>query len=242
MGPLRAEARMNALGAYVRLAALLLAVGAPALARADGVGAQSPAQPAVASAEAVAAGAPKPPPKGVQFVGVPIPLSDPALGSGVAPILMMLYTPKGGGGPWTTGVGGLYTSTRSKALGVFQRAHFDDDRYRITVFAGYGDFNLKFYGVGGLLASQGRFVEINQTGEAALAEGLVRVIPHAYVGARYFLIDTTTTVAPFQIGGITIPLPQLEERQFGAWPIRGLRHPRQRVRPSPRDLCHRPVA
>jgi Omp85 superfamily domain len=194
--------------AAVGLTGLLFAACLPTLAEADGGAPATPGAPAITSAQAIQPTA-APAPKGVQFVGVPVPLSDPALGSGIEPVIMLLYAPRGSGGTWTTGFAGLYTSTKSKAFGVFQKAHLDDDRFRLTAALGYGDFNLKFFGIGGALASQDKSININQTGEAALIEGLVRVAPHTYLGARYFLIDTTTTLPPIQIGGIAIPFPQL---------------------------------
>jgi Omp85 superfamily domain len=209
---------------------LLLAVAAsPGAARADAAAppatATSPATQAATPAEAATAQDPgattkrekaKPKKKkkglipGVDIVAVPIPLSDPALGSGVAPVGMFLYTPPGSDGPWTTGVGGLFTSTKSYALGFLQKARLNGDQFRLTAFAGYGSFNLKFFGVGGELASQDRSIEINQRGEVAVLEGLVRVAPHLYFGPRYLLINLNTTLPVIKVRDITIPLPQLK--------------------------------
>ena len=220
----RCEAFAAATGAL-----LIAAAGAPNCARADvDVGASpasaaADANPAVDAASPAARAAPAPVPKpkkvkpkkkglipGVDIVAVPIPLSDPALGSGVAPVGMFLYSPPGSGGPWTTGVGGLFTSTKSYALGFLQKARLNDDQFRLTAIAGYGSFNLKFFGVGGALASQDRSIDINQRGEVAELEGLVRVAPHLYFGPRYLLININTSLPAIQVRDITIPLPQLK--------------------------------
>ena len=100
-----------------------------------------PPQPA--TAPKTVAKRPKP-----AIVAVPIPTSNPAIGSGVTAVAAILYQPRGAGGVWTTGVGAIYTSTKSYGFGILQKAAFAEDRFRLTAGAGYGDFNLRFYGSG----------------------------------------------------------------------------------------------
>ena len=174
-----------------------------------GVAAAPAAKPKSPTDSAKTAASPTPARPKPSFVGVPIPLSNPAVGSGVTLVGMALYKPRGSGAVWTSGVGGLYTSTKSYAIGVLQKSSFAGDRFRLTAAAGYGAFNLRFYGVGAL-AQANRYIEINQRGSVAYIEGLMRVAPHTYVGPVYRLIDLKTTLPPIEAFGITIPLPQLK--------------------------------
>jgi outer membrane protein assembly factor BamA len=148
------------------------------------------------------------------FVGVPIPESSPAIGSGVTVVAAALYEPSGAGNVWTSGVGGIYTSTKSYGFGALQKAYFDHDRYRLTLGAGYGDFNLRFYGVGSL-TSQDKYITINQSGALAAVEGLVRVAPHTYVGPVYAFLDLKTTLPSAMVANITIPAYQLKSTDAG---------------------------
>lgn len=81
------------------------------------------------------------------FVAVPIPLSDPTLGSGLV----------AGGGyfyPQTeeqkktqpasvTGAGGMYTNNGSYAFGAGHEAFWKNDTWRLVAAAGYGDLKLE---------------------------------------------------------------------------------------------------
>jgi hypothetical protein len=164
--------------------------------------------------------APAQPPKSgkPQIVAVPIPMSDPALGSGLTVVAAPLYEPKGSGGVWTTGVGGLYTSNGSYGVFLGQKAHFKEDLYRVSVAAAYANFNLKFYGLGGPLASSGKSIGINQTGLGVFAQGMRKVAPNTYFGASYTLIDAKTTLdidpatlpPALAARAITIPKPELD--------------------------------
>jgi len=84
-------------------------------------------------------------------VVVPIPVSNPTIGIGLAVTALYLHprTKEGGDVPTTTsGVVGLYTDSESWMTGIFHDGFYADDRYRVRAALGYGDFKLKFYGVG----------------------------------------------------------------------------------------------
>ena len=70
------------------------------------------------------------------FVVMPIPMSDPMLGTGLTLAAAALYNPNGSERPWVTGAGVLATSNGSLAYGAFQQASFLDDRLRVLAFAG----------------------------------------------------------------------------------------------------------
>lgn len=119
------------------------------------------------------------------FVAMPIPLSDPAIGTGLAVAGMALYNQGADGRPWTTGVGALYTDNTSWAAAAFHKSSFADDRYRLTVAGGYADLKVDFYGIGADAGSNGVSIGLNEKGVAGIAEFLVRVAPNLYLGARY---------------------------------------------------------
>ena len=143
------------------------------------------------------------------IVAVPIPISNPAVGSGVVAVAAVLYQPPGAGDVWTTGIAAIYTSTKSYGFGLLQKSSFVEDRFRLTAGAGYGNFNLRFYGIGAA-AQNNRFIKINQSGAFGLAEGLMRVAPHTYFGPRFQVINLITKLPSVEKFGITIPSFQLK--------------------------------
>jgi hypothetical protein len=88
-----------------------------------------------------------------RFVPVPIPISNPTIGSGLGAALLYLHS-KNDADPKqptsTTGLLGMYTNTESWAVGAFHDGFYFKDRTRLRAAAGYGEFNLKFYGIGNI--------------------------------------------------------------------------------------------
>lgn len=143
------------------------------------------------------------------FVVMPIPMSDPAIGTGLGFAGMALYN-EDAGGPWTTGVGGLYTDNGTWAAAVFHKAHFADDRYRLTAAAGYGNFNLDFYGIGADAGSRNVSIGLNERGYGLLVDALARVAPHTYLGLRYRGLRVDTSINDLQLPFPDLDLPQFE--------------------------------
>ena len=69
---------------------------------------------------------------------MPIPISDPAIGDGLAMALGALYKAGGSERPWTTGAGGLYTDSGSWSVVLFQKAYIGVDRFRVLGKTGHG--------------------------------------------------------------------------------------------------------
>lgn len=146
------------------------------------------------------------------FVVAPIPISDPAIGNGLALAAMVLYTPGGSERPWTTATGGLYTDTKSWAAFVGQKAYLADDRFRVTAGGGGGVFNVDFYGIGPGAGDRGRSIPIEQKAAGGLAEALIRVAPHVYAGLEYRLIDMRTTIKIDDLPFSDLDIPDIELR------------------------------
>ncbi len=140
------------------------------------------------------------------FVAMPIPLSNPAIGSGLGVAALAIYQPGGSVRPWTSGVGGLYTDSKSWALAAVQKAYVGGDKYRMTAGAGTGVFNVDFFGIGSDAGSDGRSIALEQKASGAVVEVLTHVKRHVYAGLRYRYIKIDSTFDPSNIlPGLTLP-------------------------------------
>ena len=78
------------------------------------------------------------------FVAVPIPMSNPTLGTGLMGGAAYFYPQteeqKAVQSPSLTGMGGLYTDNDSWAAGIAQQSYWDEDKWRFHGIAGYADF------------------------------------------------------------------------------------------------------
>lgn len=152
--------------------------------------------------------APKKPEKAVDFVFVPIPISNPTVGSGLAVAGMVLYKVDDQSPDSFTGLGGGYTSNHSWAAGLVEKLYLDADKYRITAGGAYASVNYSFFGVGDQQANSGISIPINQKVTGAGFDVRMRVWDAIFVGLRYRYVDVTTTVPlmvppdlPFKIPG-----------------------------------------
>jgi hypothetical protein len=157
------------------------------------------AQEAGAGAEPAAEAKPE---HDLRFVVMPIPVSNPAIGNGLAVAAVGLYRMPGAARPWTTGAAGLYTDNTSWAGGVFQKAYLMEDRLRLTAGAGLGDFKVDFFGIGPNAGRRGRAIPIDQEVAGALVEGLWRIGPNLFAGPHYRFIDMRTTL---NLGEVPFP-------------------------------------
>lgn len=170
--------------AFPTLAAALLA--APL--QATGPQMTSSVQEGVNTVNGVAASRPAPPAKSDLLV-VPIPQSSPSLGTGLTLGGGLFYNPNGSKEPWTTGGAVMATSNGSWAVGAGHKMFWGKDKFKLTAFAGYGDVNLRFYGIGPLAGELNKSVDINDTGIVAFVDPQVRVAPNFYLGVRALYLD-----------------------------------------------------
>ncbi|MES1198650.1 MAG: BamA/TamA family outer membrane protein [Pseudomonadota bacterium] len=147
---------------------------------------------------------------GASFVVAPIPLSDPAIGSGLGFGAMALYHKDADGRPWTTGLGGFYADSSSWAVAIFHKAHFHNDLYRLTAIGGYGDFNLDFFGIGQNAGQRAHSVAMEEEGGGGLVDVLVRVRPHLYFGLRYRGAAVNTTFKTLDVLPPELQLPDIQ--------------------------------
>ena len=84
-----------------------------------------------------------------QFIAVPIPVSNPTIGSGLQAALLYLHPPKNDNSlNATSGLGAMYTNTESWLVGLFHDNYLFGDRLRLRTALGTGSVNLDFYGTG----------------------------------------------------------------------------------------------
>jgi len=146
---------------------------------------------------------------GPRFTVMPVPQSDPTTGTGLGLIGAYFYEVEGAEEPWVTGVGGLYTNTKSYAFGAAQKANFARDTYRLTAGAGYGLFNLDFYGIGSSAGDIGYALPIEQAGTGIFVKGLARVADNFYVGLAYQFMHIRTRLRLSGFAGLP-NLPDVE--------------------------------
>jgi hypothetical protein len=138
-----------------------------------------------------------------EFLLAPVPIVNPTLENGLFLLVGYLYridlddrkTP-----PSVSAVGGFKTSNGSWAGTTVHSLHLGRDRFRILGLFAYSDVNYQFFGIGQGAGDAGRSVELNQAGPVALVEGLVRIRPKWYVGARWQGLKMTVG-----IGGVAPP-------------------------------------
>lgn len=152
---------------------------------------------------------------------VPIPQSSPSLGTGITLGGGLFYNPNGSKEPWTTGAAVMATSNGSWALGAGHKMAWGKDRFRLTAFAGYGDVNLRFFGVGPNAGQANRSIDINDTGFVAFVDPQMRIAPNVYVGFRALYLDLKVSLRRDQDAPPDIELPQrdIESRLVQMGPV-----------------------
>lgn len=146
-----------------------------------------------------------------RFVPVPIPKSDPTIGTGMALAGIYMH-PKRGDSPEArtslSGVYGMYTDTDSWAAAVFHDGFYSGDKYRIRAILAHGEFNLSFYGIGNNAILQDRPVDY-KTEVTAFLPRLLFHLPSKnwFFGPRYAYVRVDNT---FDLSSLLPILPEIE--------------------------------
>ena len=165
---------------------------------------------APALAEDAAADEGDKPAKPFSIVAMPIPVSNPAIGNGLAVAALGIFTHDKAAPPWVTGLGGMYADSRSWAAFAGQQANLRQDAVRLTLGGGVGDFHLDFYGIGAVAGDRNHAIPIGQKGGGLIAAALFRVRPHSYLGVRYRGVAVKTTLDLTELPFPDLELPQVE--------------------------------
>jgi hypothetical protein len=192
---------------FFRRTALLLASTLAAPVYADGLSAAE-APPIVAPPDAEDGVVPVATSPSRQFLIVPIPISNPTLGSGL--VLAGLYffpqTEQQARAQPASSVQafGLYTDNHSHAFGAQLKTYSDEDRWRFSALAANGTFNLDFFGSGTQAADADISVGWKIEGTAAQTKLAYRIADNWFAGGlvRYVNVDETFEVSA---GPVVVP-------------------------------------
>lgn len=153
-------------------------------------------------------GKPKKPKRG-SFVIAPIPISSPAVGSGLVLVLGYVFklnqedklSP-----PSTVGLVGARTNGGSRAGGLGGRLYFSENKYQTTFAVVKGHVNFDFFGIGRIPDRDPISVPLEVGGTIFFGEFLRNVWKDVFVGPRYQYRNLTVTLDGAQTpGGFEIP-------------------------------------
>jgi Omp85 superfamily domain len=139
------------------------------------------------------------------FVVAPLPISSPAIGTGIVPVLGYIFpfsTKDKVSPPSTIGAAGLVTDNGSRGFAVGGQLFFKENTYELTTGYVHGNVNYNIYGTG--VASNDK-LPLVQTGQAFFAEFLRRVGWKVFVGPRFITGHSIVTVVPNS--GSIVPIP-----------------------------------
>ena len=139
------------------------------------------------------------------FVAVPLPISSPAIGSGIVPVVAYIFpisvndkiSP-----PSTIGVAGLITNNGSRGFVVGGQLFLKENTYQVTTGYIHGNIQYDIYGTG--IAANLK-LPLVQSGSGFLGEVLRRLGWKFFLGPRFVTGRSFITVAPGSIS--TVPIP-----------------------------------
>jgi Omp85 superfamily domain len=130
------------------------------------------------------------------FVVAPLPLSSPAIGDGVIPVLGYIFPFSKNDGvspPSTVGVAGLYTNDGSRGFALGGELYFKENTYKATFGFAHGNIDYNLYGFG-ILTPPNAKLPLKQTGHAFFGEFLRRLGWGFFLGPRFFNGDSVLTL------------------------------------------------
>jgi hypothetical protein len=140
------------------------------------------------------------------LVIAPLPISSPALGSGIVPVSAYIFALGGTddhSSPSVLGAAGLATDNGSRGLALGGQLYFKKDSYLTTVVYVRGNLNYDLYGLGSG-DSQPR-LPLKQEGQAVLGEFLRRTVWKFFVGPRFVWGSSLITIRSDNAGSAPLP-------------------------------------
>jgi outer membrane protein assembly factor BamA len=140
------------------------------------------------------------------FVAAPLPISSPALGSGIVPVAAYIFSLSATdktSPPSVLGAAGLATNNGSRGFVAGGELYFKENTYRITAAFVRGNLDYDLYGLGAG-TSQLR-LPLNQNGQGFFGEFLRRLGWKFFVGPRFLTGNSLIAVRSADVG--TAPLP-----------------------------------
>jgi hypothetical protein len=138
------------------------------------------------------------------FVVAPLPISSPAIGSGIIPLLGYIFpfsTHDKISPPSTIGAAGLITNNGSRGFAVGGQLFLKENRYEVTAGFAHGNVNYDIYSA----RNANIRLPLVQTGEAFFGEFLRRIGWKFFVGPRFVTGRSFLTVMPNNVSNFPIP-------------------------------------
>jgi hypothetical protein len=135
----------------------------------------------------------------------PLPISSPAIGSGIIPVLGYIFSVSAKdklSPPSFVGLAGLFTNNGSRAFVVGGELYLKENTYRITSAFGRGNIDYNIYGNG---VAAGLKLPLVQTGQIFFGEFLRRVGWKIFAGPRFVTGNSLITVNPNNSNNFPIP-------------------------------------
>ena len=127
-------------------------------------------------------------PKPAEWMLVPIPNYNPALGFMVTLMGAYIFPADPASPPSTVGGFAMYSTNNSWVFGGAAKLNLAEDHYRLLALLIVGRINWDFYGVGNDAADRGQFVPIDQKMGGGRLESLFRIAQGLYLGPRWTLM------------------------------------------------------
>jgi outer membrane protein assembly factor BamA len=162
------------------------------------------APPANTDAKSESAKKKKPPPRGA-FVIAPLPISSPAIGTGLVPVVGYIFpfsTKDKVSPPSVIGAAGLITDNGSRGFALAAQLYFKENHYRVTSAYVRGNLNYDIYSSGTATNAK---LPLNQTGQAFFVEGLRNIGWHFFAGPRLLTGNSFLTIRPTDDTSFPVP-------------------------------------
>jgi Omp85 superfamily domain len=140
-----------------------------------------------------------------EFVVAPLPISSPAIGSGIVPIVGYIFPlsmKDKNAPPSVIGGAGLITNNGSRGFAIGGDLYLRHATYRLRTGFVHGNIDYNIYGTG--IASNVK-LPLQQTGEAFFVEFLRVIGWKFYLGPRYFTGHSILTLNPTKVTDVPIP-------------------------------------
>ena len=129
-----------------------------------------------------------PGPRG-SFVIAPLPISSPALGTGIIPVVGYIFpflrddtvSP-----PSVVGMAGIATNNGSRGFAGYADLYMKEKTYRVSAAYVRGTLNYDLYGVGLIASNAGLKLPLSQSGQVLRAEALRQVGWDFFLGLRFW--------------------------------------------------------
>jgi hypothetical protein len=142
------------------------------------------------------------------LVAAPIPISSPAIGSGVViagGYIFPLRKSDKVSQPSTVGAAVLITNNGSRAWGLGGEFYAKQDTFHITTIYFRGNLNYDFFGTGTASGDAGRKLPLKQTGELFLGDFLYRLGWKISVGPRFMTGNSNIALRSDNENDVTPP-------------------------------------